>query len=181
VRDIRPNPERPRDATSKVMNERRSALFLGGAKFCHARKSGPGRKTGPAPSRPSGRTLRRYLELFELELLDELDELLELEFDELFELELLDEFDELLDDELPARMIWPATPVTWPPFSTAARGMAAAGTPWAPIAAARAAAVNMVSFFMSLSFQASLLGRPTWPPMYSTGGARHYSRAQGVT
>lgn len=39
-------------------------------------------------------------ELFELEFDDELDELFELEFD--------DEFDELL----PARMIWPALPVT---------------------------------------------------------------------
>ena len=53
---------------------------------------------------------------FELELDDELEdefeELLELEFDdeldELLELELDDEFEELL----PARMIWPALPVT---------------------------------------------------------------------
>jgi hypothetical protein len=51
-------------------------------------------------------------ELFEFEFDDELDELLELEFDdeldELFELE----FDDELDELLPARMIWPAVPVT---------------------------------------------------------------------
>lgn len=51
-------------------------------------------------------------ELFEFELEDEFEELFELEFDdeldELFELEFEDELDELL----PARMIWPALPVT---------------------------------------------------------------------
>lgn len=55
-------------------------------------------------------------ELFELELEDEFEELFELEFDELFELELDElfelEFDDELDELLPARMIWPALPVT---------------------------------------------------------------------
>ncbi|QIG49302.1 hypothetical protein G5V57_17190 [Nordella sp. HKS 07] len=43
-------------------------------------------------------------ELFELEFDDEFDE----ELEELFELE----FDNELDELLPARMIWPALPVT---------------------------------------------------------------------
>jgi hypothetical protein len=47
-------------------------------------------------------------ELFELEFDDELDELFELEFEELFELE----FELELDELLPARMIWPVSPVT---------------------------------------------------------------------
>jgi hypothetical protein len=95
-------------------------------------------------------------------LLDEFDELLELELldelDELFELELLDELDELLEDELPARMIWPLTPFTWPPFSTAPAGGAAASAPWAPMAAARVAAATMICFFMSVPFKHRCMG-----------------------
>jgi hypothetical protein len=130
-----------------------------------AEESGPG-EDRTRPVNPDRIDLARYLrpdppeELLE-ELLEEFEELFELELldelDELFELELLDEFDELLelelDDELPASTIWPPTPVTSPPLCAAARGVAAAGAPWAQMAAARAAAVNMVSFFMSVPFR----------------------------
>jgi hypothetical protein len=105
-------------------------------------------------------------------LLDEFEELLELElldeFEELLELELLDELDELFElellDELLARMIWPPIPVTSPPFSVAARGMAAAGAPWDAMAAARVAAVNTVVFFMSVPFRYRCEGDHDWPP-----------------
>jgi hypothetical protein len=192
-------PGREDDAACVLHSLQRTApaVIPGGcAKFSAHEESGPGRKAGPAPSRPCGRDVSRHREPFELELPEELDELLELEFDELlelefdelfelefdelFELELLEEldelFEELLDDELRARMIWPATPVTRLPFSTAASGVAAAGALWAPRAAARAAAVSMVSFFMSLSFQTSLQGRSTWPPTQPTSPIGLYSR-----
>ncbi|MGE0241067.1 MAG: hypothetical protein AB7F09_20965 [Parvibaculaceae bacterium] len=85
-------------------------------------------------------------ELFELEFEDEFDDELELELDDELELEFDDEFDELfelefeleLDELLPARMIWPVSPVTLcpPVMSGLASGIAVAAVAPRPSASA---------------------------------------------
>lgn len=115
----------------------------------------------PCPS-ALARTQRQRLphlpdEEFEDEFDDEFDEPFELEFDELLELEFEDEFDELfelefeleLDELLPARMIWPVSPVTLcvPALSGFATGIAAAAV--APRPRANALVRITLRFMMS--------------------------------
>lgn len=92
-----------------------------------------------------------FEELFELEFDDELDELFELEFEDEFE-ELFElEFELELDELLPARMIWPVSPVMLcaPARSGFARGTASAAV--APSPRARAP-VRIAMRFMMFPF-----------------------------
>ena len=109
---------------------------------------------------------------------DEFDELFELEFEELLELEFEDEFDELfelefeleLDELLPARMIWPVSPVTLcvPVMSGFATGIAAAAVAPSPRANAL---VRITLRFMMFPFVNQRNGLMRIPSEERMGGA----------